>query len=330
MISVNQRAASIALQMIHDSEALNVSVSRLDNGATVIDAGIIAQGGLEAGRLFSCACLGGLGQVSFTQQVFPAEESGLNASFSLPAVAVSVDMPHVACMASQYAGWHVKLGRYFAIGSGPARALHAGEEIIKKLNYKDESEKAVLMLETREFPDSAVAAFIAERCGIAPDQLTLIVSPTASLVGSVQIAARSVETGLHKMAVLGLDVRCVTAGLGLCPLAPVAADDLRAIGRTNDAILYGSQVFYSVRASDDELFDLIERVPSAGSRDYGMLFYDLLLRYKGDFYQIDRLLFSPAEVTINNLSTGRTFHAGRLNHSLIRKSFWEDDACGTK
>ena len=81
--------------------------------------------------------------------------------------------------------------------------------------------------------------------------------------------------------------------------------------------------FYSVQAEDDQLADLIEKVPSAGSRDYGTLFYDLFQRYNGDFYQIDRLLFSPAQVEIHNLKSGRTFRAGRLNPSLLRKSFFE-------
>jgi methenyltetrahydromethanopterin cyclohydrolase len=128
---------------------------------------------------------------------------------------------------------------------------------------------------------------------------------------------------LHKLVELGFDARSVTAAFGLCPLAPVAGDDLHAIGRTNDAILYGSQVFYSVRADDEELATLVDKVPSSSSRDYGVPFYDLFMRYKGDFYQIDRLLFSPAEVTLNNLNSGRTFRAGGLNSSLIRQSLLE-------
>jgi methenyltetrahydromethanopterin cyclohydrolase len=330
MISVNQRAAAIAFQMIHDSEALNINAARLDNGTTVIDTGAKVPGGLEAGRLFSSACLGGLGQVSFTQQIFRTKGSESGASFWLPAVAVSVDLPHIACMAAQYAGWSIRLEHYFAIGSGPARALYAGEEVFKKLNYKDRSETAVLMLETRELPDIGVAAFIAEKCGVAPDQLILMVSPTASLVGSVQIAARSVETGLHKLSELGFDIRLITSAFGVCPLAPVAADDPHAIGRTNDAILYGSQVFFSVRASDDELMALMDQIPSVSSRDYGTPFYDLFLQREGDFYQIDRLLFSPAEVAINNLNSGRTFRAGRVNPALIQKSFMENNSCETK
>jgi len=315
MISVNRRAAAIVAQMIGDREALGLGVMQLKSGTTVIDAGIEVPGSLEAGKLFACACMGGLGQVSFTQQNFD--------SFWLPAVAASVNYPHIACMASQYAGWAVKVGRYFAIGSGPARALYAGEEIYQKLDYQDQAETAVLMLEGRELPGEEIAEFVAEKCRVRPEQLTLLIAPTASLVGSIQVAARSAETGLHKLVELGFDVRWVTAASGLCPLAPVAEDDIHAIGRTNDAILYGSQVFYTVQAEDDELAVLIEKVPSASSRDYGTPFYELFQRYNGDFYQIDRLLFSPAQVEINNVNSGHTFRAGRLNPSLLRASLLE-------
>jgi len=323
MISVNKRAAAIVQQMIGGCEALDLGVTQLKNGTTVVDAGITVPGSLEAGRLFSCACLAGLGGVSFSQQAFDNRESGDSSEFWLPSVAVNVSCPHIACMASQYAGWAVKLGHYFAIGSGPARALYAGEEIFQKLKYRDVADTAVLMLEGREPPDEEVAAFVAGKCGVRPEKLTLLIAPTASLVGSVQIAARSAETGLHKLVELGFDARRVKAASGMCPLAPVAADDLRAIGRTNDAILYGSQVFYAVQAEDDALAALIERVPSAGSRDYGTPFYELFKRYNGDFFRIDPMLFSPARVEINNLNPGRTFRAGRLNPSLLQASLLE-------
>ena len=319
MISVNQRAAAIVQQMINDSEALGLAMSRLKNGTVLIDAGVKVPGSLEGGRLFASACLAGLGQVSFTQQTFGSHDS----RFWLPAVAVTVSHPHIACMASQYAGWSVKLDRYFAIGSGPARALHAEEGIFRKLDYQDHAETAVLMLEGRELPDERVASFVAEKCSVKPEQLTLLIAPTASLVGSIQIAARSVETGLHKLAELGFDVRRVKAACGFCPLAPVAADDLHAIGRTNDAILYGGQVFYEVQAEDNDLESLIEKVPSSSSRDYGTPFYELFMRYQGDFFRIDPLLFSPAHVEINNLNSGHTFCAGHLNPSLLQASLLE-------
>jgi methenyltetrahydromethanopterin cyclohydrolase len=324
MISVNQGAAAIVARMTEEREALGLGVKQLQNGTTVVDAGIEVPGSLEAGRLFACACMGGLGQVGFAQQTLDNPESGRDTGPWLPAVSVSISYPHIACMASQYAGWAVKLQSYSAIGSGPARALYAGEEIFQKLSYHDQAETAVLMLEGSRMPDEEVAAHVAEKCGVSPDRVALLVAPTASLVGSVQIAARSAETGLHKMMELGFDVRWVTAASGLCPLAPVAGDDLHAIGRTNDAILYGSRVFYVVQAGDDELASLIGRIPSTSSADYGKPFYELLKRHSGDFYQIDPLLFSPAQVEINNLYSGSVFRAGRLNFSLLQASLLQD------
>ena len=177
---------------------------------------------------------------------------------------------------------------------------------------------AVLLLEGRRLPGEEVAAYVAARCGVDTANLTLVIAPTASLVGSVQVAARVVETGLHKLTELGFDVEQIVAGFGTCPLAPVAGDDLQAIGLTNDAVLYGGQAYYAVQTSDEALEAIIEQVPSSASRDYGTPFYELFQRY-GDFYQIDPMLFSPAEVTFNNLSTGRTFHAGGVNVELLRR-----------
>ena len=259
MISVNRRAEIIVRQMIAEAESLSLDVIQLKNGATVIDAGINVSGSMEAGRLFACACLGGLGRVAFMRQNYEMQDSGFLSSFSLPAITVEVQQPHLACMASQFAGWALKLEKYFAIGSGPARALAVNEEIFKQLDYQDCSEVAVLMLEGRQLSDETVAAYIARQCSVSTEQLILLIAPTASMVGSVQIAARSVETGMHKLVELGFDVRKVKAASGICPLAPVAGDDRKAIGRTNDAILYGSEVFLTVDAKDEELDEIIEK-----------------------------------------------------------------------
>jgi methenyltetrahydromethanopterin cyclohydrolase len=209
MISLNQRADAIVQQMISNGEALGLRVKRLKNGTTILDAGVEAPGSMEAGRLFACACMGGLGQVSFVQQTFDNESSHSDSSFWLPAVVVIASYPHIACMASQYAGWAIKRERYFAMGSGPARALYAGEEAYKKLDYRDQAETAVLMLEGREIPDEEMAVFVAGKCGVKTERLSLLIAPTASLVGSIQIAARSAETCMHKL-------RPVPAGAGGC------------------------------------------------------------------------------------------------------------------
>jgi len=310
MISVNERAADILRQMTAQAEVLGVAAQTLSNGTTVIDAGIKVPGSFAAGKLFAEACLGGLGEMAFTRLSY--------AGFWLPGVSVRVEHPAIACMAAQYAGWAVKRGKFFAMGSGPARALYAGEELFEHLSYRDQSKVAVLLLEGRKLPDEEVAEYVAGKCGVDATNLMLAIAPTASLVGSVQVAARVVETGLHKMIELGFDVEQVVAGFGTCPLAPVASDDLKAIGLTNDAVLYGGQAYYAVQATDEALEQIIDQIPSSASRDYGKPFYEIFQAYEGDFYKIDPLLFSPAEVIINNLTSGKTYRAGRPNLEVLR------------
>src|SRR5207249_8148245 len=104
------------------------------------------------------------------------------------------------------------------------------------------------VLETRSLPTDAVAEWVSLKAALPPDRLTFVVAPTASLAGSVQIAARVIETGLHKMDVIGFDVTRVSSAMGTAPLAPVAGSDMRAIGRTNDCILYGGQARYTIAA----------------------------------------------------------------------------------
>jgi methenyltetrahydromethanopterin cyclohydrolase len=161
---------------------------------------------------------------------------------------------------------------------------------------------------------------VAEKARLQPSQITFVVAPTASLAGGVQISARILETGLHKMETLGFDVRRVVSGMGTAPVPPVAKNDLKAIGRTNDCILYGGQARYTIRATDAELAELAPKVPASASRDYGTPFYDIFQRYQGDFYKIDPLLFSPAEVWLTSAESGRTFHAGRLNPEVLTAS----------
>ena len=212
---------------------------------------------------------------------------------------------------------------FFAMGSGPLRAKAQVErELFAKLGYREDAARGVLVLEARTLPGDDVAAWVAGKAGVAPGALTFAVAPTASLAGGVQIVARVLETGLHKMDAIGFDVRRVVSAMGTAPLAPTARSDMRAIGRTNDCILYGGQARYVVHAEDDELADLAERLPASASTDYGTPFYDIFKRYDHDFYKIDPMLFSPAEVWLTSAISGRTFHAGRLNPDVLRDSLF--------
>lgn len=312
-LGLNQRAVALADAMEADAALLRIAVKRLGGGTRVIDCGVDEEGGLEAGRRLAEVCLGGMAQVAFTS----VDVGGL----WLPAVQVTTDAPVAACLASQYAGWAIDPEGYFAMGSGPARVLSRAErELFEKIGYVEVSDRGALVLEGRTLPGAAVASFVADRCRLKPGDLTLLIAPTASVAGCVQIAARSIETGLHKMLELGFDVKKVRSGVGVCPLAPVARNDLRGIGWTNDCILYGARAYFAVRAADEEITAILERLPASASPDYGSPFYDIFNRYERDFYKVDRLLFSPADVTINNLATGRVVRAGRVNADVLRAS----------
>jgi len=313
-LRLNAGAARIADGMAADASALRVRVARLEGGARLIDCGIEAAGGLEAGRLLAEACMGGAGQVSFA--------SLDSDDLTLPGVIVRTDHPALACLAAQYAGWAIKPEGYFAMGSGPLRAVARVEEaLFAQLDHTEPADgPGVLVLETRVVPGPAVVDWIQARSGIAPERLTILAAPTATLAASVQISARVVETALHKLHELGFDVRTVLSAFGTAPLAPVAKNDLRAMGRTNDCILYGGFVHLTVAGDDGELEPLVPRVPSSASSDYGTPFYDLFQRYGGDFYKVDPMLFSPARVAVTNVKSGRTFQAGRRDAGILKQS----------
>jgi methenyltetrahydromethanopterin cyclohydrolase len=314
-IRMNEAATEIADSMVDQAELLRIRTERLPSGARVIDAGVHTDGGIGAGLALSRICMGGLGEVACTPVQIGTQ--------SHPGLIVWTDHPAVACMASQYAGWAISVGKFFAMGSGPLRAhARVERELFEKLNYEEQADEGVLVLEGRSLPTDEVAAWVAEKARLDPSRLTFVVAPTASLAGGVQISARIIETGLHKMETLGFDVRRVVSALGTAPLPPVAKNDLRAIGRTNDCILYGGQARYTVRAGDAELETIAEQVPASASRDYGTPFYEIFQRYGGDFYKIDPLLFSPAEVWLTSTETGRTFHAGRMNPDILEASLY--------
>lgn len=312
-LGMNERAWALVDEYLERGTELRIASHTLGSGARVVDAGVGVAGGLAAGRALAKLCMGGLGHVEFTT-VTIGSDSG-------PGVQVWTDHPAEACMASQYAGWAIDPDGFFAMGSGPLRAKARVErELFAKLDYTENATRGVLVLEGRTLPTDDVAAWVARKAGVEPGALTFAVAPTASIAGGVQIVARVLETGLHKMDTLGFDVTRVVSAIGTAPLPPVAKNDLRAVGRTNDCILYGGQARYVVRSEDDELASLAERLPASASSDYGTPFYDLFKRYDNDFYKIDPMLFSPAEVWLTSAASGRTFHAGRLDPDVLRAS----------
>ena len=290
-----------------------MEVTETSGGTRCLDMGISAAGGLEAGRLLAEVCLAGLAQV----EIVPGDDQ----LWPGPAIIVRTDHPVAACMASQYAGWRITDENFFAMGSGPMRAAAGRESLFDDIGYRENPDVAVGVLEAGSLPPAGVCQQIADACRVPIDALTLLVARTASQAGGVQVVARSVETALHKLHELHFDLRQVISGFGVAPLPPVARDDLTALGRTNDAVLYGATVNLWVRSEDARLEDLINRIPSCASNDFGAPFGELFARCGRDFYRMDPHLFSPARVVLHNLQSGHTFAAGQPCPDVIRQSF---------
>jgi methenyltetrahydromethanopterin cyclohydrolase len=313
--SVNRNVAPLVASLLAHRDALRLEVRRHDSGATVVDAGIRAPGGMEAGRQIAEICMGGLGQVQLT---------AAKGRWPL-ALSVTASDPVLACLASQYAGWSLASGtgknRFQALGSGPARALAVKEALFEELGYRDQASSTCLVLEVDREPPMEVVDKVVRDCQIGSEQLTIVLTPTNSLAGMVQIIARVLEAGLHKAHALGFPLDAIVDGAGSAPLAPPAPDMLTAMGRSNDAILFGGTVQLYVRSEDAAAEKLARELNSQASRDYGKPFAAIFKDYGYDFYKVDPMLFAPAVAIVTNLTSGRTFRGGALNDELLMQSF---------
>ena len=311
MINLNEAAFKRVKEMIDRSDEIGVSEAKASCGATIVDAGINSKGSYEAGRLFAEACLGGLGSVSFA----------VDSAIAVPSVTVEVANPPMACLASQYAGWALKGENFYALGSGPARSLYGNEPLYATLGYKETSSVAVLAIESSKFPPDSLLESVAACCRVDISNLYVLIAPTNSLAGSIQIVSRVVETALHKLFELGYDVSKVLHGFGTCPVPPLPKDFMTAMGWTNDAVLYGGKVWITLH-DEVSVDSLVEKLPSSSSSDYGLPFLDLFKRYNYDFYQVDPMLFSPAVVTVNNVAYGGFFTVGRENADILKREWF--------
>ncbi len=313
-LSVNYSAWRLAKKLCDEAEEYGVAVKKTGSGATLIDAGIEAKGGFLAGKVITEVCLGGLGRV----EIFTSRYNNLE----LPSISVYTDHPAIATLGSQFAGWQIRVGDFFAMGSGPARALALKpRELYEKIGYKYEADVAVLVLETAKEPPENVIAHISSQCRVTPNRLFLILVPTTTIAGSTQISGRVVETGIHKLTRLGLNPKSVTRACGYAPIAPAHPNFAEAMGRTNDAILYAGVTCYTTSQDDDnKLRELVNKAPSLASKSYGKPFLEIFKEANYDFYQVDPGLFAPAVLIVNNAKTGSTFKAGKVNIDVLKQS----------
>ncbi|MBE6485330.1 MAG: methenyltetrahydromethanopterin cyclohydrolase [Methanosphaera stadtmanae] len=316
--SMNVAAKKIADKMVADADKLKLIASTLSNGTLVIDCGVNAKGSIKGGELFTKVCLGGICDVGIS---IPGDLSDIMA---MPAVKVKTDFPALTTLGSQKAGWKIEVEDYFAMASGPAQThKFKNDEIYAMTNYTEDSDIAVITLESNKLPDEKVAQFIADECGVKTDNLTILVAPTASLVGSIQISGRALEVGIYKMyEVMDFDVTKITYAAGITPITPVDPDNLKAMGKTNDAIIFGGRTYYYIEPDEGEsLEELATNLPSSSSENYGKSFLEFFEEADGDFYKIPKEVFAPAQVIVNDMVTGEMFHTGSIDLERLKKSF---------
>jgi methenyltetrahydromethanopterin cyclohydrolase len=313
--SINKITMKLVRRAIEEADRLDIGVSRLPCGATVLDMGVEHNGGWEAGRLFSEITMGGLGTATFGRFLL--------GDVYLPSIDVYVDRPLIATFGSQIAGWQLSSGAFSIIGSGPARsqARIKTDSYVHHIDYQDHSDEVVLCLQMDSLPTDELALEVARACGVAPENVYLPVASNTSVVTSAQVSARSVEQTIHRLQEEGFPLDAILWAWGTAPVAPVADDKLKTMGRINDALLYGGVSDFWVRTTDEICESTVKRVVSEASRLYGQTFADIFVQHNRDFYQIDHDIHAPARVHIHNTTTGRSFAAGRVRYDLLEETF---------
>ncbi len=312
-LKLNEASIQIVNQFLPLSLQLGLEITKSNLGGTFIDFGIKSKGGIQAGLELARTCMAGLASISLTPSHLDAWRG--------PSIFVATDHPVLSCLASQYAGWQIAVGKFFAMGSGPMRAHYASEDLFNLILGKETASQVVGILETGKIPSDDVFSFLSTKLNLSPDKITLLGAPTGSIAGSIQIVARALETAMHKLLELKFPLDSIQYGTGQAPIAPPSPDFNKAIGRTNDAILYGAEVHLWVDTDDEIISNLGPKVPSCSSSDYGQPFEEIFRNAKGDFYKIDPMLFSPAKVHFYNIKTGRCFQFGNFNAEILRKSW---------
>ena len=325
-LKINELAKNIVDKIIKEKELYGAKIVKLANKSTILD---MTNASWDGGKLVGEICMGGLGTVIFSHY-------NLDGHF-LPSVIVHTSEPLLSCIASQLAGWSVKLKKevekdgqmkkkviFQSLGSGPARAKSKVEKIFDEIDYNDSSDSAVIVFETDKFPNEEVMNFVAEKCGVGPNNTIAICAPTACLTGSIQVAARIVETGVHKLHEIKFPINLIKDGYGTTTIAPIAKDDLGAMGRTNDSISAAGMTYYTINVEKEkeaELFELIKKGPANTSSSYGKPFIETFKEANYNFYDIDPGIFAPATYTLTNVRTGKTITVGEINHELLKQSY---------
>ncbi|WP_255148825.1 methenyltetrahydromethanopterin cyclohydrolase [Halorarius halobius] len=308
MQSLNRMALELVDEAIEFADELAIETRELAGGATVLDFGVETFGGYEAGLLLAEIQTGGLATVQ--------TESGTVDGAPMPHVKLHTDHPALALLCSQKAGWELSVDGFEGLGSGPARALVAEEDVFRRTGYADACEFATLAVESDELPEQAVADHVADMTDSEPGSVFLPTFRTDSIVGSTVLAARAAEMAAFRLTELGYDPAALLTAHATAPVAPVADDYETAVGRTNDALAYGAQVHLTV---EDE-FDRFDELPSTARDEYGVPFEQIFDDADWEFYDVPTEVFAPAQVTVDVVG-GPTHALGATDETLLAQSF---------
>ena len=289
MLNLNEKSLKIVEEIIRRKDELNVKFYELKNGTKVLD---FNDATIEAGILYSLVTLGGLAKINISFKNF----FGINCLV----LEETINNPVIACLASQKAGWNIKVDNFQALGSGPARILsRKPKKTFEKINYKEESNIGVICLETSKTPNEKVSEYISNSCKINPENLYILFARTNSLTGIIQIMARVVEQALFKMELLNIDFSSIYSAYGIVPIPIELKDEFSTMIACNDALIYGSIVYLFSRKEING-----ERIPSSSSKFFGKSFKEIYEKAGYDFYKIDPEIFSPAIIYLNGKKYG--------------------------
>ncbi len=321
-LSVNREALKIIKKILAYPDFYSVEISTLSNKVTIIDG---SHGTYEFGRLVGEICMGGFGSCQFTN-------ISVKGVF-IPGLLVQTSHPVMALIGSQKADQisikiqkGEKTKKYNYMVSGPFRAKTRLDKVLFDIiKYSDDSEETVIVFESAKITDENIMEQVFAKCKLDSSKTVAIFTPTNSIPGTVQIAARVIKTGIHILREQDFNPHYLKYAMGTTTLAPIAKDDLQAMGRTNDSIIYGGRDYITVDVPKEEeaqMVELLKKCPSNVSSSYGKPFYDIMNEVKFDFSKVDSKLFAPAILTINNIRTGKTYTAGEVNEDILWRSYF--------
>ena len=307
------RSEAIWTELVDRAEELRIEFRKLRCGAVMMDAGLSADGTIEAGRLLTALSTGGLADVSVVMTRM--------GEIALPALEVKTCYPAAACLDFQ-----MGVETVGAILSGPIRPLIEGCRYVEEDVPKgDQAALRIVIVEPYYASEDALeqlAVTISGQAGIPAGMLRMVVAPRDCIAGMTQICGRGIENMILTIwKSLKKDPRRASEVMGKTPLIPILrVNDGRLRLDPDDFLHYLCEGYVTWNPEEGEdVADLCRNLCFESIPEYGVYFDDLLKKYDYDFYKIPHVadVNRVANMTVHDLKEGRIHHAGRQRIDLI-------------